>query len=134
MYKRLQQYWKKIVVLFFIGFAINLLVNRNFNLTDGVFLSDMFFIIAMVFIVSASWELVSNLGLFNSMVFGTKCFYRVFRQKIASSEKVKDEYLEFTKTRHKYGSVSLLLLIGIGLLGIAALPILLSNRFSVSQF
>ena len=133
MIKKLQEYWLKTVILFSIGLVISLLIRRNLNSAGGMFISDMFFIIAMVFIVTAIWELVSNMGLFNSMVFGAKCFYRIFRKTIKPSTQVKEEYIEYVQGRRKFGSVPLLLLIGMGFLGISILPVLLGNIFSASQ-
>jgi hypothetical protein len=77
----------------------------------------------MVFILFALAELVSNLGFFNSMVFGTKCLYRIISKNLGSSVQVKEEYLDYVKARGKYGDVAFLLLTGLGLLGISLLPL-----------
>ena len=135
MLNRLKEHRKRIAVLFSIGLVISLLLRRNLISADIMFLSDMFFIISMVFIISALWELVSNMGLFNSMVFGAKCLYRIFRRNISPSSQVKDEYIEYVNSRQKYSGVSTLLLIGIGFLGISVIPILFGNKFfSAIQF
>jgi len=128
MHIRFKEYWKKTVVLFFIGLVIFLFLRRNLVLADSTFISDMFFIIAMVYIISALWELVSNMGLFNSMAFGAKCFYRLFMKRLGPSEQVKDEYIEYVNSREKFGDVPLLFLVGIGLLGISFIPVILGNN------
>jgi hypothetical protein len=129
MHKQLQEYWKKALVLLFIGLTLSVFINlklhnlQNINLREGILFSDVFFVCAMVFILFSFAELVSNLGFFNSMVFGTKCLYRLIRKRLGPSAQVKDEYLDYINTRGKYGDVSLLLLTGLGLLGISLLPI-----------
>ena len=127
MHERTRRYWKKPVVLFFIGLLISFLIRRNLNMAGAMFFSDLFFIIAIVFIITGLAELVSNMGLFNSMVFGGKCLYRIFRQRLGTSAELKDEYIEYANTRRKYSGVSLLLIIGLGFLGISVLPILLGK-------
>jgi len=125
VYKRLRECWKKAIVLFSIGLVISLFIRQNLNPANTIFFSDILFVIAMVFIISALWELVSNLGLFNGMVFGARCFYRIFRKRIGPSAEVKEEYINFVNARRKYGDISILLLIGIGFLGMSVLPVLL---------
>jgi hypothetical protein len=125
IYTALQKYWKKSLILFFLGSGLSFLINRNIhklNNSGGVFLNDMLFITAMVFILFGLAELVSNIGFFNSMVFGTKCLYRLITKKLKSSALVKDEYIEFVNSRGKYSDVTLLLFTGLGLLILSLLP------------
>ena len=125
MHGHTQDKWKKPVVLLFVGLVISLFLKPySSGLAGGVFLSDMLFIIALVFIVTGLGEFVLNTGFFNSLVFGGKCLYRIFRRRLASSSGLKDEYIEFTNTRLKFEGISLLLLIGFGFLGVSVLSIL----------
>ena len=97
-------------------------------------MSDMFFIIAIVFIITGLMELVLNTGFFNSMAFGGKCLYRIFRRRLGPSAQLKEEYIEYANTRRKFAGISLLLITGMGFLGISVLSFMLGEAFSKLQF
>jgi len=99
--------YKKIAVMTAAGVVLSLFIPSEHML------SDMFFIISMVFFVSGLSKLIYNSGVFNSMVFGSKLIYRIFRKNIGASASLKDEYVEYTKSRVKYGDAGKMLLISL---------------------
>ena len=113
--------WKKALIMFSVGIVFGLLINRNFSASPTYFISDMLFICAMVFLVCGLYQFVSNMGIFNSMVFGTKTLARLFRSKLGPSEQVKDEYIDYVKSRRKFTDVIQLLVISVVLIIISVL-------------
>ena len=121
MLNNLQKIWKKSLIMLSAGVLLSLFINRNSDKTSDVFFSDMFFISSMIFLISGFTQFVSNTGMFNSLVFGTKTLSRLFKSKLGPSEKIKDEYFEFTESRKKYGDIPQLLIIGAALMLISVL-------------
>lgn len=101
---------------------MSFLINYGLGVTGRIFFSNLFFITAMVFIIPALWQIVSNIGLFNGFVFGTKLIYRLIRKKQVSSAMVKDEYVDYVNSRVKFTDAAALLAMGIVLLIISVLP------------
>ena len=122
MREQLRKHWKKYLVLFFTGLTISCLINLSLGTSGGIFLSNLFFITAMAFIIPALWQIVSNIGFFNSLKFGTKLIYRLARKKPVPSSQVKDEYVEYVNSRVKFTDAATLLVMGIVLLIISVLP------------
>ena len=116
---------KKIIVMLSTGILISLLFLRNSSSSPDYFLSDMFFLTAMIFLICGLYQFISNVGIFNSFVFGTKSLAKLFRSKLGPSEQVKDEYLEYTQSRSKYGDTLQLIIISAGLLLISVLASLI---------
>ena len=104
---------KKIMILFFVGVALSLFLKSSLGLSSHMFFVDMFFVISMMFLFCALFEIVSNSGFFNGLVFGSKCVYRIFKSQLGTSAEVGDEYIEYINSRHKSGDVSALLFVGI---------------------
>lgn len=120
---------KRIVVLLSVGLVLSLVMKRSMGVSGALFFSNMLFIISIVFITTALWQLVLNMGLFNSMIFGGKCLYRIFTKKLGTSPALKDEYVEYTNSRSKYTGIPVLLAIGLGMLGLSVLPILMGKTY-----
>ena len=85
------------------------MINRD----SDSFISDTLFIAFIVFFNIGLFQLVLNLGMFNSMVFGSRTLVRLFKKKAGSSESLKDEYVEYVKSRQKYTDVGTLVIIGL---------------------
>ncbi|MCL2006589.1 MAG: DUF3899 domain-containing protein [Treponema sp.] len=111
----------KALVMLLAGIIFSIVFQRNLTLERSVYASNMIFMCTMIFIITGLSQLVSNIGLFNSMVFGTKSLFRLFKSKLGPSEQVKEEYVEYVRNRKQYGEIPQLLIIGAVLLGLSVL-------------
>ena len=116
MLNRLKLIKRKIVVLSAVGAVLSLFLQRkNYIYDERVILSDMFFMIAICFMLTALAEIVSNSGFFNSLVFGTKHLLRLIQNRLDPSDEVKDEYVEYIRNRQMYNDINILLSISLAL-------------------
>lgn len=121
MINRLYRAWKKIAILLCVGFVMSFFLKARLNLSGVAFLSDMFFTVSMVFFLYVLWEVVNNMGIFNSLKFGTKSFVRLIKSKLGPSEQVKQEYVDYVSSRPRRGDIAELLLCGGVLLALSVL-------------
>jgi len=98
-----------------IGFVLSYFLNDRW----GIAFADSFFVCSMLFIVVALWQIICNLGFFTGVTYGTKSFFRLFRNKIISSTELKDEYAEYVENRRKFTDMPVLFIIGLLLLLLA---------------
>ena len=100
---------RKALVLLAIGAALSYLMHIRWSIQ----FADIFFICAMMFFLVALMEIVSNIGFFNGLAFGTKSWFRIFRNRIRPSSETKDEYVDYVKNRRKFTDIPMLLLIAL---------------------
>jgi len=112
---------KKLISLLITGFVLSLFIKWAFNTGWKNFLSDTIFCISMVFLLYGLWEIVLNLGFFNGLVYGAKCLKDLWKSKLKSSVYLKDDYIDFVRSRKKRYDYKLLILLGIALLFISVL-------------
>lgn len=90
---------RKLIILVLIGIIIAFVLHQSMGLTGWRFASDLFFTLSMVFFISALGQLVSNLGMFNSFIYGFKCFFQIFKNKKSRAGEMRDGYLEYVQSR-----------------------------------
>jgi len=114
MIERLRRTWKKAAVIIIISSVLSFLINsRDLPLRD--FLSNTLFICSIMFMLSGLIELINNMGMFNSMTFGTRMLFRLVRNRLGPSTGVNNEYLEYVKSRRKYDDIPQLLAVSLTL-------------------
>lgn len=117
----LKKHWKTAVILFVVGLALSFVLKNNSGSLGLVFLSDMFFSVAMVFLIWGLIHLVGNMHVFASLIYGTKCLARMIRGKRDSSQTVKEGYLEYLKTRRHHTDIPMLMVFAAGFLILSVL-------------
>ena len=94
--------WKKALLLGVIGVALWAVPHLAYRRVAPVFLSDVLFSVGSVFLVAGLWGVVKNMGMFNSMKYGTKSLLRMFRGKREQpKDKMMGGYLEYVRSRPK---------------------------------
>lgn len=124
----LRNVWKKVVLLCAVGVALSFIRKLIFGSAQGAFLSDMLFTAGSVFLCFGLGGLVKNMGMFNSLKYGTKCLINMLRNKRQEpADKMKGGYLEYVKSRPKSRDVPWMMgfaAVFLILSALAALPML----------
>lgn len=115
--------WKKIAVAAVIGIVVSVIMQRRYATSIGVFASNAFFSVGMTFLLAALFGLVSNLGVFNSVVFSGKTVMKVLRNDRKKPGEESD-YADYVISRKKRGGVAVLFLFAVLFLMISALTAL----------
>ena len=98
----LKRIWKKAAALCAVGIAITFLMKLISGTGSRFFLTDALFTIGSVFFCFGLIGLVKNLGVFNSLKYGTKSLFRMFLGKREEPEdRMAGGYLEYVKSRPK---------------------------------
>ncbi len=98
----LKNIWKKAAILCAVGVALSLLREMLISPAPGMLLTDTLFAIGTVFFCFGLGALVRNLGVFNSLKYGFKSLFNMFRGKRQEPEdKMVGGYLEYIKSRPK---------------------------------
>ena len=98
----LKKIWRKAAALCAVGVALSLLRRVTLGMAPGAFLTDTLFTVASVFFCAGLIGLIKNLGMFNSMKYGTKSLIRMFRgEKQKPEDKMAGGYLEYVNSRPK---------------------------------
>jgi ABC-type siderophore export system fused ATPase/permease subunit len=100
---------KKITALTLIGVVVAFWLQKNIGLTGPRFLSDLFFILAMVFLICSLGELIGNLGTFNSLKYSFKNFQRLLKNQKMTPEEKKDGYFAYVNSRPRYRDVAVMM-------------------------
>lgn len=106
---------KKIVLTFIVGFIFSIFFKYNFNTGWKTFLSDVLFCISMVFFLRGFCELVLKVGFFNGPTYGTRKLMDILKSNFASSDYLKEDYLDYVRSQQNK-EYDILLLISVGLL------------------
>lgn len=77
-----------------------------------LFLSDLFFIVAVAYVAVGLFQFVCNLGLFTSVQFGFSRLRNAFR-KTADSTPATGDYFSYAQSRTKYQCYTRFLLVGL---------------------
>lgn len=101
--------WKKYLVLFIISVVFSFFMNYRWGIT----FADALFIGAMTFFFVALMQIVSNLGSFTGLSYGTKTLFRIMKNKHKSSTDIRDDYVEHINNRRRFTDSSVLLLISL---------------------
>ena len=101
--------WKKYLVLFIISVVFSFFMNRSWGIT----FADALFISAMTFFFVALIQIVSNLGSFAGLSYGTKTLVKIMKNKQKASTDIKDDYAEHINNRSKFTDSSVLMLLGL---------------------
>lgn len=111
----LKKSWKKYLILIIAGIAATFVFRTNFNrkLFDLVFFADLFFNISMAFLAWGLFRLVGSMDMFASLIYGTKCLFKLMRGKQDSGESMKEGYLEYLRTRPRHSDPALLVFAGV---------------------
>lgn len=110
----LRQFSKTALILIAAGIAASFILRNNLGTSGAVFAADMLFMIAIAFLCWGLLHLIGNLDMFASLLYGVKCLRKVIRGKQDPAEQMKDEYLEYRKSRKHHGDVPLLMLCAAG--------------------
>lgn len=98
----LKNVWKKIVLLFTVGLVVSVVRMGVTGAAEGTYLTDALFTIGSVFLFFGLGGLVKNLGMFNSLKYGTKCLLHIVQGKRhVASDQMVGGYMEYVKSRPK---------------------------------
>lgn len=78
-----------------------------------LFLSDLFFTTAVLYIATGLFQFVSNLGMFTSAQFGFSNLRNRLRKKDEGRTSSSEDYATFVQSREKYHHYASFLLIGL---------------------
>lgn len=99
----LKRIWKKALLLCLGGVALSVLMAFMRGSIGATFVSDLFFNICAMFFIAGLCGLVKNLGMFNSMKYGTRSLVNMFRgdKREEPEDKMVGGYLEYVRSRPK---------------------------------
>lgn len=111
----LKRIWKKALLLFGVGTAIAVFFQFAFSKANALFLPDLFFSVASVFLIAGLWNLIHNLGMFNSLKYGTKSLIALYRNKRMKppEDKMAGGFIEYVNSREKRTDVPGLMLLAL---------------------
>jgi hypothetical protein len=116
---------KKILTLILAGLAVALWLRQAGGLGGWRFLSDLFFVLAMVFFICGLYEFTGNLGAFNSLKYGFKSWRRLLNGKPLTREERRDGYFAYVASRPQYQDIPVMMFF-------SALFIVVSLGFSLA--
>lgn len=128
MFKQMYQKRVKIVILLILGLVLWALLGQTENVSLSALVSDAIFVCSIIFFLTGIMEIAINTGFFNGLLFGTKCLYRLVRQKLGPSREVMDEYAQYASTRVKFYDAPSLLVISAALAAASVLVYTVSQR------
>ena len=105
--------WKKIVSLVIIGVAVSFVVRSKTGTSGLLFAADMLFAVSMAFFCWGLLCLIRNMGMFDSMVYGTKHLIRLLRRNWKPSRNKEDGYLEYVRSRPRRAEVPTMMLLSV---------------------
>lgn len=122
-----RKHWKTAVVLLVVGVVLFIIRQLYRGVWGLVFLSDLLFTVAMVYLIWGLIHTIGNMDMFASLIWGTKCLVRLIRGKQDSSQRMRDGYLEYVQSRRRHTDVPMLMVLAAGffiLSLLASLPVL----------
>lgn len=117
--------WREALSIVVAGVALSLLTRRS-GATGAALASDMLFTTGMMFLILGLWRLIGNMGMFNSLKYGTKSLFRVLSNQKAPADKERDGYIAYVNSRPKHQDVLVTLLLSGGFLSLSVLSVLIA--------
>ena len=112
------------LILFVIGLALGIWQGVSRQSPVLIFLSDLCFSEAMVFLVFGIIRLLGNMHVFTSAAYSFRFVHRIFRNQKVSGEKSRDEYWKYreSRTNHLEAKGYLILAAGFLVLSVGLIP------------
>lgn len=126
MSQYLRQNRKKVSLLISIGLVLALILKHTLKSKWNIFISDIFFCLAFIFIIYGLWNFVLGVGFFDGFLFGARALRDLIYDKKDDVDYIDEDYLEFRERRSKKRDIGLPLFIGGILLALSILfPIII---------